>query len=437
MKPSHTKPKAGTTPGARGVARDILGTVLRRRQPLDEAWEHHDAGAALEPRDRGFAQLLILTVLRRLGQIDAALAACLDKPLTPKAQGIGDVLRLGAAQLLFLDTPPHAAVAETVALASGRWGAYAGLVNAVLRRLAREGRTILESQDAARLNTPDWLWNSWVSAYGEPTTRAIAAAHTGEPPLDLSVKDEPQTWAARLDADLLPTGSLRRAVGGAIPTLPGFEDGAWWVQDAAAALPVRLLGDVKGQSVLDLCAAPGGKTAQLAAAGAHVTAVDRSPTRLRRVDDNLRRLGLVAETVAADAATWRPPQPVPFILLDAACSATGTIRRHPDVPYLKSAQDVARLVATQDRLLDAAADMLTPGGTLVYCVCSLQPEEGPHRIDSVLTRRPDLTRRPVVPADVCDLAELLTPAGDLRTLPCHFADRGGMDGFYAARLVRR
>ncbi len=380
--------------------------------------------------------MLAATVVRRLGQIDVALAACLARDLSPRASEARNLLRLGAAQLLFLKTPPHAAVGQTVALAEGRLASYRGLANAVLRRLAREGDALLAGQDAARLNLPDWLWVSWCAAYGEPAVRAIAAAQMEEPPLDISPVRDAASWAQRLDATLLPTGSLRRPAGGAVAELPGFAEGAWWVQDAAAALPARLLGDVAGRVVVDLCAAPGGKTMQLAAAGAKVVAVDRSPARQKRLAANLARLGLTAEMVTAEAETWRPPAPVDFVLLDAPCSATGTLRRHPEIAWVKSGDDVARLVPVQDRLLDAAMAMLALGGTLVYCTCSLQPEEGAARIESFLARHPQMTRAAVAAGEVGGLAEVLTPAGDVRTLPSHLAEQGGMDGFYAARLTR-
>jgi 16S rRNA (cytosine967-C5)-methyltransferase len=394
--------------------------------------------AALEPRDRGFARLMAATVLRRLGQIDAAIAACLDKPLQPKARFARGLLRLGAAQLLFLGTPAHAAVDSTVSLAvGGQLAPYRGLINAVLRRLAREGAALVAAQDAARLNLPDWLGEPWRRDYGEAAVQAIAAIHAAEPPLDLSVAGRPEDWAARLGATLLPTGTLRLPQAGAVRELPGYDEGAWWVQDAAAALPARLLGDVGGATVVDLCAAPGGKAMQLAAAGARVIAVDRSKPRMARLQDNARRTALAIDTVIADAAAWRPEAPVRHVLLDAPCSSTGTVRRHPDVAWLKSQADVDRMVPLQDALLDAAAAMLAPGGTLVYCVCSLQREEGPDRIAALLARNAGLARRPVAADEIGGLTELLTAEGDLRTLPCHLADQGGVDGFYAARLERK
>ena len=424
-------------PTARAVALDLLGAVLDRRQALDEALEAQRDLRRLETRDRAFARLLVATVLRRLGQLDALIDGCMTRPLDPARPTARHILRLGAAQLVFLDTPPHAAVDGAVTLAdAGPARGLKGLVNAVLRRLAREGRALADTQDAARLNLPDWIWRSWTASYGEAATRAIAAVLVEDPPFDLTARSDPAAWAVRLDARLLPTGTVRRAGAGEIERLPGYQEGAWWVQDAAAALPARLLGAIAGLRVADLCAAPGGKTLQLAAAGARVVAVDRAPRRLERVRANLARIGLDAETVAADAATWRADPPCDAILLDAPCSATGACRRHPDVLHLKSPDDVARLTQLQDRLLDNAVAQLEPGGVLVYCVCSLEAAEGPERIARLLARGAPVRRHPVDSVELGGLDALVTPDGDLRTLPCHFAEAGGMDGFYAARLTR-
>jgi len=391
----------------------------------------------LAGRDRAFARLLVATVLRRLGQIDALIAQSLNVPLAPRAMLVQDILRLGVAQLLFLRTPPHAAVATSVDLAQSRgFVSHKGLVNAVLRRLSIEGPERIETQDAPRLNTPDWLWQSWSRAYGEPTARAVATAHLKEAPLDLSLRNDAETWGAALEGVLLPTGTLRRAAGGALATLPGYAEGAWWVQDAAAALPARLFGDVAGCDVIDLCAAPGGKTAQLATAGARVTAVDRSARRLERLVANLKRLDLAVEAVGADALSWRPPRPAEAVLLDAPCSTTGAIRRHPDVPHLKSPEDVARLSMVQENLLLAAIDMLRPGGMLVYCTCSLESEEGPERIESLLHSGAPVARIGIEADEIGAEPEWITPEGDLRTLPCHFHAYDGIDGFYCARLVK-
>ena len=433
-----TKARSAAPPTARSVALALVGQVLARQKPLDQALAESRDLARLEARDRAFARLLLVTLLRRLGQVDAVLAHCLERPLAPAMARTRGILRLGAVQLLFLGTPAHAAVSESLALAEtvGQ-GRAKGLINAVLRRIDREGAALLAEQDAARLNTPDWLWYSWSAAYGEETARAIAEAHLAEPPLDLSAKEDPTAWAERLSAEVLPTGSLRLASGqGAVEHLAGYEEGAWWVQDAAAALPARLLGEVKGLRVADLCAAPGGKTAQLAAAGAAVVAVERTRGRAERLTQNLARLHLEAEVVVADVRSWQPDRPFDAVLLDAPCSATGTLRRHPDIAWLKSPADLPPLVALQDALLDAAVAMLAPGGCLVYATCSLQPEEGADRIAALLSRRPELSRVPVAASELPGLAEAVTEEGYLRSLPCHWPARGGLDGFFAARLRR-
>jgi 16S rRNA (cytosine967-C5)-methyltransferase len=424
----------------RRIAADIVDGVLRRKRPLDELLE---AGALneLEERDRALVRAIVATVIRRLGSLRHLLAGFLDRGLPANAPRVESALLVGAAQVLFLDVPNHAAVDLSVRLTQDDRQArhYAGLVNAVLRRIARDGATRLAAIDPIALDTPDWLLCRWQAHYGEATARAIAAANANEAALDLTVKDNPQQWAARLEGRVLPTGTVRIAAHGPVPQLPGFDEGAWWVQDAAAALPARLLGDVRGKSVADLCAAPGGKTAQLAAAGARVTAVDRSLPRLNRLRDNLGRLGLTAEIVHADATQWQGG-PFDAVLVDAPCLATGTIRRHPDIPWLKSEAELVKLTGLQARLLDRAVELVKPGGILVYCTCSLEPEEGEQAVNALLARHSGLRREPITPEQVAGLAELVTPAGDLRTLPCHLPDpdsrMAGMDGFYAARIVK-
>jgi 16S rRNA (cytosine967-C5)-methyltransferase len=310
----------------------------------------------------------------------------------------------------------------------------------VLRRLAREGPERLAALDPIALDTPPWLLARWNKNYGDETARAIAAANGGEPALDLSVKSGPELWADRLSGRVLSTGTVRMIAHGSVTALPGFAEGAWWVQDAAAALPARLVGDVKGLRVADLCAAPGGKTAQLAVAGASVTAVDRAPARLQRLRENLTRLALAAELVCADAAEWTA-EPFDAVLVDAPCSATGTIRRHPDVPWLKRAADIVALSALQRRLVGRGVALLKPGGTLVYCSCSLEPEEGEEIIAEIIAGEHGVRRLPISADEVFGRAEFITKNGDLRTLPCHFPDAdsrlAGLDGFYAARLKKR
>ncbi|HYD31922.1 MAG TPA: RsmB/NOP family class I SAM-dependent RNA methyltransferase [Azospirillaceae bacterium] len=421
---------------ARNVALDLLEAVLRRKMSLDDALDGHPGLALLEGRDRAFVRLLAATVLRRLGQLDTVLMGFLDRAERPKA-GVLDILRLGAAQALFLGTPPHAAVDTSVELAEERQlQPYKGLINAVLRRVVRDGGEILVSQDAGRINTPDWLWLAWRQAYGTARTRAIVEAHLTEAPLDLTLKDDSAAWIEPLEATLLPTGTLRRTAGGAVAELPGYAEGAWWVQDMAAALPAKLFGPVAGLTIYDLCAAPGGKTTQLAAAGAHVVALDRSERRLKRLRENLERVRLSAEMVAADAATWTPAAPADAVLLDAPCSATGAIRRHPDVQRLKSLDDVEKLARAQGRLLAHAVDLVKPGGLLIYCTCSIQPEEGERQIERLLASGAPVERLPVTADEIGGVEELINEHGEIRSLPGMLKDLGGIDGFFVARLRR-
>ena len=419
----------------RVAAFELLLAVFQKRRRFDEALAVQRDLPDLEPRDRALARLLALTVLRRTGELDAMIAPLLRKPLRGKAAPVQNLLRIGAAQLVFLQTPAHAAVSTMVNAADATGNRpYKGLVNAVLRRLSREDP--VQADEPGRRNTPDWLWKVWERAYGPETAAAIAAAHLTEPPLDLTVKRNPEIWAERLEAELLPTGSLRRKTGGDIRNLPGFGEGDWWVQDAGAALPARLIGDIAGKTVFDICAAPGGKTAQLAAAGADVHAVDSDATRLKRLQENLTRLRLDARLVAADATQWSPPHPADAILLDAPCTATGTIRRRPDIARLRTQSDVRRLAALQSDLLARMADMLKPGGSLVYATCSLQPEEGADRIAAFLAQDSQFIRTPIEPSEVPGLEMAITADGDLQTLPSHWPDRGGIDGFYIARMRR-
>jgi 16S rRNA (cytosine967-C5)-methyltransferase len=405
----------------RDVAFALVSAVLDHGRALDDALE---ALPAIESRDRAAAHRLAAAVLRRSGTLDAVLEPFLKKaPPVP----VRHVLRLGAAGLLLLGTPPHAAVATAVALARERGLVpFCPLVNAVLRRVATAGPAALEAIDGPRLDTPAWLWASWGA-----DARAIATAHQQEAPLDLSLypgTPVPEGGIA------LPTGSVRLPAGTRVTELPGFADGAIWVQDAAAALPARLLDVRPGEHVADLCAAPGGKTAQLAATGARVTAVERDPTRLERLRQNLSRLRLDVEIVQADVAEWQPGRTFDAVLLDAPCSATGTIRRHPDVAHLKRPRDIPALAEVQDRLLEAAVRLLRPGGRLIYAVCSLQHEEAAPRIARATGGA--LRVAPFSPGELDALPQARTADGFLRTHPGLWPELGGMDGFFAARLVR-
>jgi len=429
---------------ARRIAADILDNVLRRHRPLDGELDGPDAHpglASLAERDRALVRKLAGTILRRLGTLRHILRQHLERGFPDDAPRAETVLLIGLAQILFLDVPDHAAVDLGVRLAQAdrRAARYAGLINAVLRRLTREGPGLLAELDPAPLDTPDWLLARWQRHFGNETARAIALAHGHEPPLDLTVKANAEGFAQRLRGRVTPTGSVRTVAHGPVALLPGYAEGAWWVQDAAAAIPARLFGDVAGKSVADLCAAPGGKTAQLALAGARVTAVDRSASRLVRVRENLARVGLSAETVAADATEWQAG-PFDAVLVDAPCSSTGTIRRHPDVAWLKRESDVTALAGLQRRLLDRAVELTKPGGLIVYCTCSLEPEEGEQQVEALLARTSAVRRLPLGGGEIDGIGDFLSPAGDLRTLPCHWPDSdsrmAGLDGFYAARLER-
>jgi 16S rRNA (cytosine967-C5)-methyltransferase len=430
---------------ARRAAVELLSAVIDKKQPLDDILSRSLATGwmfDLPQRDRALARAIVATSLRRRGEIDRVLDTFLERGMPEKGGKLYPILLSGAAQLLFLKTPPHAAIDLAVRLAQwdSRARRYDKLVNAVLRRVAKEGDGIVAGLDAPRVNTPDWLWDRWVARYGEERAHRIAAANLIEPPLDLTVKGDPQHWAIEMSGRVLPNRSVRLLPKGRIEALPGFEQGVWWVQDVAASLPVHLVGDVKGQRVADLCAAPGGKTAQLALAGASVVAVDISKTRLKTLSANLARLGLGVTPVAADATTWSPDERFDAVLLDAPCSSTGTIRRHPDIPYLKSPKDIEALAVLQGRLLDNAAALLKPGGVLVYSTCSLEIEEGEAQIAALLARNPDVRIDPILPSDVFGQEDWLQSPGFLRTFPYQLnlgtPEWSGMDGFFAARLKR-
>jgi 16S rRNA (cytosine967-C5)-methyltransferase len=423
----------------------MLRQVIEHHVPLDSILDEKSGNPhflELDQRDRALVRAIVGVALRRRGEIEAALAKALDKPLPENTGALSALLHVAAAQILFLDVPDHAAVNLAVAQAGGshRTGRARGLVNGVLRQIVRQHAENPATADPGRINTPDCLFERWSGAYGEVIAQKIAAAHLEMPALDLSVKSDPKLWAGRLGGVALPTGSVRLLEAHRIPDLHGFHEGAWWVQDAAAALPAKLLGDVRGKSIADLCAAPGGKTIELAALGANVTAVDISESRLKRVSENLRRLSLEARIEAADILKWQPSQEFDSVLLDAPCSATGTIRRHPDIQWLKQPKDIVTLAGLQSRMLDCAAALVKPGGLLVYCTCSLEPEEGEAQVAPFLQHHSEFAFDPIAPAEIAGLGHLLTSSGALRTLPCHgFGEEPvyqGMDGFFAARFRR-
>jgi len=424
---------------ARTIALDIIDKVLRRKLQLDQALERADGLMELESRDRAFTRLLVATVLRRLNQIDSYIEPLLDRPMVEiKPQAVLDVLRLGVVQMVFLETPVYAAVNTSVMLAEQNGMEHQkGFVNAVMRSLSRKIPEKMDSRDAGRLNTPDWLWYGWVNDYGVDVALQIAEANMKEAPVDFTVKEDPEYWGRQLDGQVMPNGTVRRLSGGMVTDLPGYDKGAWWVQGLVESLPAKLFGDLSGKTIVDLCAAPGGKTAQLIAAGANVIAVDRSAPRLKRLEENLERLDMEAEIVVADGAVWKPKELVDGVLLDAPCTATGTIRKQPDVMLLKTPDDLRKLAATQKRILENALQMLKPGGVLIYCTCSLQKEEGELQIEKIIEAGAPVSISMISPDEIGGMSELLDNQGQIRALPFNLSDRGGVDGFFVARLIRK
>ncbi|MDB5481480.1 MAG: rRNA methyltransferase [Caulobacteraceae bacterium] len=409
---------------ARQAALTLLQAALGRRGGLDEALS---AGRylSLSPQDRGFARAVVMATLRRLGPIDRALDARLKREPPPPAR---DLLRLGLAQAFWLDTPAFAAVDTTVSLAPKP---LRGLVNAVLRAILREG----PPAESPELLAPPWLLARWRAAFGEGEALAVAARIAVEPATDLTLRDPADAaMAEAVEAEALGEGSLRLVRRGDVATWPGYDEGRWWVQDRAAALPARLLHVRPGETALDLCAAPGGKTLQLAAAGAVVTALDQSAGRLRRVTAALARTGLSAETHAVDAGAWPDAREFDAVLLDAPCTSTGTFRRHPDVLWNARPGDIPALAQVQARLLSSAAARVKAGGRLVYSVCSLEPEEGEAQVRGFLAAHPGFALDMVEAGEAGSPAASLAGEGWLRILPHHA--EGGLDGFFIARLRR-
>lgn len=451
--PKQTKPiqtaEAAERPGlaARMAAARLLAAVVDKATALDALTdqEHgHPQFLALEPRDRALVRAILITALRYRGTIVALIKARLQRPLPANARTLDHILHVGAAQMLFLDVPDSAAVDLAVSHASGdpRTARFAALVNAVLRELGRRKERALPAALTQTTDAPDWFVARLDRAYGKERTAAILAIHRREPPTDFTVKSDPEGWAEKFGGIVLENGSVRVArLAAPVSELPGYAEGGWWVQDMAASLPARLLGDVEGKRVLDLCAAPGGKTAQLAAAGAKVTAVDLSASRLKRLASNLERLKLEAETVQSNALAYAPDEPFDAVLLDAPCSSTGTVRRHPDVPWTKTPDDIAKLAALQRTLLDHAITLVRPGGAVVFANCSLDPLEGEQLTAGFLADHAEIATDPVNASEVAGIAAFVTPEGWLRTTPEALRtdppELSGCDGFFAVRLVRQ
>ncbi|WP_126979000.1 RsmB/NOP family class I SAM-dependent RNA methyltransferase [Frigidibacter oleivorans] len=413
----------------RGAAAALVAAVTGEGRLLSDLLAE-GALDALPPSGRARAQRLALDTLRQLSRADRVLKPFLRR--APPAPVLA-VLRVATVEMLALGAPGHGVVGAAVA-GLGRdpqTEGFTGLANAVLRKVAALDPGAWAALPVTEL--PSWLRGRLMSAWGKRATQAMEAAHLAGAPLDLTPKDgDAAALAAAVGGTALPTGSVRLAAGAQVSELPGYAAGDWWVQDAAAAIPARLLAARAGETVADLCAAPGGKTLQLAAAGARVTAVDLSAARLARLEENLARCGLTAQVVAADARDWRPGAPLDAVLLDAPCSATGTIRRHPDLPHARTGEGLRDLFALQAAMLDHALTLLRPGGRLVYCTCSLLPEEGEAQIAALRDRHPGLES--ALP-DAGWIEEGWRSGPDaLRLRPDFWPDQGGMDGFFAAAL---
>jgi 16S rRNA (cytosine967-C5)-methyltransferase len=438
--------EAARTPGlaARKAAVRLLAAVIDAKTPLDGMTDHesgHPLYRALDMRDRALVRAILVTALRYRMTIAGLIARRLDKTLPPNATALSHILHVAAAQILFLDIPDSAAVdlAVTHAKSDTRTARFSGLVNGVLRGIARGKDTDLSEALAKTDEAPKWFSERLEQAYGAETASKILQAHRHEAPVDFSVKSDPEGWAEKFGGIVTPMGTVRvEKLAASVPELPGFTEGAWWVQDAAASLPARLLGDINGLRVADLCAAPGGKTAQLILAGAKITALDTSKNRIVRLTQNLERLGLKAEIVQADLLKFEPETLFDAVLLDAPCSSTGTVRRHPDVPWTKTPADVDKLAELQRRLLARAVTLVKPGGRIVFSNCSLDPREGEDLLREFLAETPDVTNDPVLPGEIPSIDPFLTPEGTLRSTPADL-DLGspglsGLDGFFAARL---
>lgn len=450
---SHPKARSSTSPQkqARGgpampglalrhVALDLAIAVMNEKQPLDDCLQHifraDSPGGKLDHRDRAYVRKLVATLLRYRGSIDSVISKFVQTDL-PEKGSAKMILRLGVCQILYMRTPAHAAVDLTLHLADQRKaGGLKGLMNAVLRKISKNKESLITELDQQKLlNTPDWLLARWQKIYGPEVTSAIVSQHVADPPIDLTVKADPEKWAEKFKGQLLASGTVRCQPQGPLTEWEGYEQGDWWAQDVSAAIPATLFGNLSGLTVYDLCAAPGGKTAQLCQQGAQVTAIDKSAARLSILHQNLTRLNLEADVVHADILTWRPAKKADAILLDAPCSATGTARRHPDMPWHKKESDIKTLASLQFKLLTRCLSMIKPGGLIIYCTCSLEPEEGEEQIDHFLKEFRGQIKRVPIRAQEIDLPDgAILPSGDLRLLPHFGNDQGGMDGFFISRL---
>ena len=449
MKASRSKPQA--SPGKRGLASRLVATTLLTRviddqRNLDALCDlKHGVREflSLDERDRSLARAIAVSALRHRTTIEFVLKKVLDRPPPKRARFLIHSLHVAVAQILFLDVPSNAAVDLAVTAIGGNQTSarFRNLSNAVLRRVAREKEAFLPGQLELPSPLPQWLSSSLRRDYGKSKLEKISDSLGLLPKVDITVKSDPSIWADKLGGKLLPTGSIRLETSVPVSELEGYADGEWWVQDAAASIPAYLVGGPKGGRVLEICAAPGGKTAQLINMGHTVTALDISAPRLKRMRENLARLKMSAEMIHADVLHFQPDRLFDAVLLDAPCSSTGTIRRHPDVMWTKTKEEVSELAELQYRMLNKALDFVQPGGTLVFSNCSILKEEGENIHAKMLGARTDIKASSIMPDEVFGLGELINGQGALRSLPFHLEvpgnkNLGGMDGFFASRFIK-
>lgn len=389
----------------------------------------------LSERDHSLIRMILMTSLRRRGDLEFILSSYLKKPKKKLKINIKAVLIIGAAQIIFMRVPNHAAVSTSVDLCKGDILYWKSLCNAILRKIAENSEILIKNIMDKNLNTPDWLWKKLISQYGPNIAKKISDSHLNEPPLDLAVKNNPEYWAKKLNGIIIAENAVRLYKSTPIKQIDSFDKGLWWVQDAAAQLPCHFLGEIAGKSVIDLCAAPGGKTAQLAAAGANVTAVEISPDRAEELKNNLLRLKLLSRVniVVKNILDWRPNHKADAVLLDAPCSSSGTIRRHPDIPWRKTEEDIKKLSDMQKNMLLAALQMAYPNAPIIYAVCSLHKEEGEDIVEFACKNGAKLDK--IKNNELTSIPEAITQEGWVKTLPYMLKSKGGIDGFFIARFT--
>ena len=428
------------------VATMLLTRVMDDARNLDALCDRQhglDRFLKLDTRDQGLARAIAITAVLKHNQIEAVLKRVMQRPPPKRARFLIHSLHVAASQILFLDAPDSAAVDLGVTAIGGddRTSRFRGMANAVLRRMVREKQELLEKTSQTSL-LPKWMEKALRKDYGKEKAQNISRFVSLEPMLDLTVKNQPEAWAEKLGGFVLPTGTIRLTNTASVTELEGYQDGEWWVQDAAAALPAKLVKAEEGARVLELCAAPGGKTAQLSHAGYDVTAIDISKPRLARLQQNLDRLKLKAQLVEADILEYEPEEKFDAILLDAPCSSTGTIRRHPDVLWTRGPEEITALAKLQYQLIEKSKGFLKPGGSFVFSNCSMLKEEGEDLLSKLSKTLDDMTLDPILADEVSGLETCINGQGALRTLPFHLEnqiqeDYSGLDGFFACRFIKR